>query len=259
MSKPYVVRISSQKGGVGKTTVATNLAVALKLFRYKVLLVDADLANPSIGFHLGLSDVNLGYKHVLTGKSHIKNVITIHAPTGLHVIPGVLSGTDFIPTSEQLRKIGEGFRSMNYDFILVDTSPGLFVYGPNVNLYDEALILTTPDMSSCTSCIRLSHMYNKYKLKNHLVVNRIKNRKYEISLDEIEELFGERAVGAFPEDEIVPISIAEHIPAYLLNRRAEFSRRIADLSGLYGPKAGPEITEQGGGIWAFIKRLLGLK
>ena len=50
---PYIIRISSQKGGVGKTTIAVNLGVILSLFKYKTLVVDCDAANPTVGFHWG--------------------------------------------------------------------------------------------------------------------------------------------------------------------------------------------------------------
>lgn len=75
MVKSYVLKVVSQKGGVGKTTMAVNLATALALSNYKVLLFDADFANPSVGFHLGMYDVNAGASDVASGKTSLRNAI----------------------------------------------------------------------------------------------------------------------------------------------------------------------------------------
>ncbi|MGC8538211.1 MAG: ParA family protein [Candidatus Micrarchaeia archaeon] len=144
MGSPYMLRISSQKGGVGKTTIATNLASAIRLMGYKVLLIDGDFVNPSVGFQLGLEDINVGVRAVFRGRAKIPNAIAVHEPTGLHVLPGEITNRTFSPTDAEQNRIAEALHMTSYDFVIVDTSPG---YTPEALLkhYDEAIIITSPE------------------------------------------------------------------------------------------------------------------
>ena len=116
--------------------------------------------------------------------------------------------------------------------MIFDIAPG-FVEGDLSSYYNEALILTTPEISACTSSLRLAHEYDQIKVKHNLVVNRIKNKRYEISISEIEEIYEKRIIGQIPEDEIVPASIAEHIPAYLISPSSKFSVSIRSIARNY--------------------------
>ncbi|MDE1865701.1 MAG: AAA family ATPase [Candidatus Micrarchaeota archaeon] len=260
---PYIVRISSQKGGVGKTTIAVNLATVLSMLDYKVLLVDADYANPSVGFHLGLENVNRGFADIGAKRVDPKSVIVTHAPTGMHVIPGRVGGKVVYPSISQIEWQFKILREENYDFAIVDTAPGILPFVENVYLknYDEAVIVTTPEMASCTSAIRLAHVYDTLGLKHSLVVNRMRNKRYEISIQEIEESYEGSVTGAVPEDEIVPLSIAEHIPAYLLNQRCGFSEGVSRASKRYAARVGGRYASkrEGMSLWDRLLTVLGLR
>ncbi len=259
----YVIRISSQKGGVGKTTIAVNIAAVLSALNYKVLLVDADYSNPSVGFHLGLEQASRGYIDAIKGKTNLKEIIVPHGPSGIHVLPGRLASRVKTPSAEEMVDLYRKLRELNYDFVLVDTAPGLLPDRDFADLksFDESIIVTTPEMSSCTSAIRLAHVYDEIGLKHSLIANRIKNKKYEVSMQEIEESYEGTVTGMIPEDEVVPISIAEHIPAYLLNQRSGFSISIGKTSRRYGAKigAGYDIGMGGSGILAMILSWLGFR
>ncbi|MEM0094926.1 MAG: P-loop NTPase [Candidatus Micrarchaeaceae archaeon] len=250
MSSPYMLRISSQKGGVGKTTVATNLASIIRLMGYKVLLIDGDFVNPSVGFHLGLEDINVGVRAVFKRKAKLENAVAIHDPTGLHVLAGEISNRSFEPGDAEQNYVANLLHGTSYNFVIVDTSPG---YTPEALLrhYDESIIVTTPEMSACTSAIRLANIYDKMHLKHSLVINRVRNTRYEMHTREIEQMYGGEVAGVLPEDDIVPISIAEHIPAYVLNKKAKFSRAVLDTAHKYARRseAEPEYKPKRG-FWA---------
>lgn len=105
MANPYLIGVSSQKGGVGKTTISVNLSVALKSFNYKVLLIDSDTSNPSIGFHMGLEKANIGYRDVVYGRADLEDAVAVHGATGLHVLPGTINAKHFSPTSANIEKL----------------------------------------------------------------------------------------------------------------------------------------------------------
>lgn len=261
MAEPYIIRISSQKGGVGKSIVAINFATVLKTLGYKVLLIDSDFSNPSIGVYMGLEDVNIGYKEVFLGKTDPLMAIIPHRTTGLSILPGTISAKQFIPSKAEVTRLIPKIRKLNYDFIIVDTQPGYMV--PALfDLYDEAIIVTTPDMSSLLAGIKLAHGYNDKKLKHGLVVNRVRNKRYELSISEIEEIYENKVSGVLPEDDAVPLSIAQHVPTYTMDRRAQFSKAISSMARLYTGRSSVEVVEiasrSSGGFWDFLRKLFHL-
>ena len=165
MPNPFILRVSSQKGGVGKSVIATNLAAALKVLGYKVLLIDADFTNPSIGVYLGIEDVNIGFKEVLTNRTEIRRAIVPHYATGLSVIPGTISSKQFMPTKNQIDGAIIKLRQLNFDFIIIDTQPG-FTVPETFKIYNEAIIVVTPDMTSVLSAVKLAHMYDNARVKH---------------------------------------------------------------------------------------------
>lgn len=258
MTKPYIIRVSSQKGGVGKTTIATNLASAIKDSGYKVLLVDFDFANPSVGFHMGLENVNSGVRSVLKKRSQIKQIAAVHAPTGVHVLPGEVKGELRLPKAEEINSFLSNAKRTNYDFVFIDTAPG---YDSDILLsrFDEDIIVTTPDVPACVSACRLSAKYDKAHLKHSLVVNKVRNARYELSYNEILDMYGGEINGLLYEDEVVPASIAAHIPAYVFKPRARFSRDVGGLSRKYVSRAGTDYaTEKNivrGGFFVWFRRV----
>jgi MinD-like ATPase involved in chromosome partitioning or flagellar assembly len=251
----YTIRVSSQKGGVGKTTVAVNLSVALQMEGYKVLLIDADTVNPSVGFHLGFSNVNIGIKELLTKNIKLADVRVVHTPTGLHVVPGVLSQKEYIPTEEMLERMFALIKKTDYNFVIIDTSPG-YTLDKISKFYDEALLVSTPEMASVANIIRLSTWFDKMNLKHNLVLNKVKNKSYELHVKEIEEMYESRITELLPDTEIVPISIEEHIPAYIYKKNCNFSNSIRELAHFYGAKSevGSEIPIKRG-FFAWLSRL----
>ena len=103
LTSTRVIAITSGKGGVGKTNIATNLAIALASLGERVCVFDADLGLGNINILLGLSP-EFDLQHVVFGNKEISDIM-IDAPGGITIIPAS-SGV----RSEE-RRVGKECRS----------------------------------------------------------------------------------------------------------------------------------------------------
>lgn len=261
MDKPYLIRSSSTKGGVGKSVIAINLAVALQTYGFKTLIVDMDTINPCVGLYLGMQDQSTGTFDAMMKKTlDLRRVIVPHPVTGLHVLPGRIGYSGKQPTVEMGNAFFRKLRSSEYKFIIVDTQPGV-AFPELLKWYDEALVVVLPYEASCISAVKMFKRCGKEGLKASLIVNKVGNRSYELSIREIEAMCENRAVGVLSEDRNVEIGVAERTPTYELNRRAPFSNGIADVANIYSSRIdtarSPGYSDARGGILSAIMRLFG--
>ncbi|QRF74382.1 ParA-like protein [Candidatus Micrarchaeum sp.] len=257
-TNPYIVRISAQKGGVGKTTVAVNLAIAMKMRGYLTLLVDADTSNPAIGIHLGLDYVNAGFIDHVRGRASTESVVVTHAPSGLAVICGSITNAAFMLTYKEAKTSYDELKKSRYDLIVIDTEPG-YVHDVVTEGINETIIVSNPDMPSYISALRISEYFSSKGILNSMVVNRVAGKRHEISSREIIENFNGK-VGFLPEDDIVPISIAAKTPAVMLNPKSKFSKAIDEIADDLSSRIGmPLDNDVVYGYKAGKKRIFGSK
>jgi len=145
--RTHTVAVVSGKGGVGKTSLAANLALAIKQQGRNVLLVDGDWGMANVDLVLGLiprftlHDVVLG--------DCTSDEAMIETEDGIHVLPGV-SGIEDMANLDDLRcerllcSIADAEKSM--DLILIDTSSGINRNTTHLaRAADEIIIVTTPE------------------------------------------------------------------------------------------------------------------
>jgi chromosome partitioning protein len=167
-----IIVIANQKGGVGKTTTAVNLAASLAVAEKKVLLIDSDPqanATTSLGFHR--NDYEFNIYHVLIGTKKLKDIIlksdlpTLHlAPSNIGLVGIEKEYYDEENTKgrELVLKKAIANVAKDYDYIIIDSPPAL---GPmTINALSASNSVIIPIQCEFFALEGLAQLLNTIKL-----------------------------------------------------------------------------------------------
>jgi flagellar biosynthesis protein FlhG len=176
---PRVFTITSGKGGVGKTAVVANVALALAKLGKKVLVIDADLGLANIDVVFGLTP-RYNLNHFFKGERRLDEIM-VDGPQGIRILPAGSGIQQFthLDGTQQLRFMEElDFFNGQFDMVLIDTEAGI---SENVTFFSVAaqdiLVVTTPDPTAITDAYALMKLLSTRFHQKHfsLIVNSVAN------------------------------------------------------------------------------------
>ncbi len=262
-----VITVTSGKGGVGKTNVTINLAIALSEQGYRVVILDADFGLANIDVLFGIVP-KYTLLNVIKNEKSILEIIS-DGPMNTKFISGGSGVEELIKLDrQQILKFIESMALLDKlaDIIIVDTGAGL---SENIISFimaaDEVLLITTPEPTSITDAYALMKtVSNRDKSKKiRLVVNRVDSVNEADDVLNKLELVAEKFLGVIVEptgyimqDEAVAKAVKRQKPFSITYPKSVAARNIRDISAKLTHKDGMGNVPQGSGIRGFMHKLV---
>ncbi len=239
--KPTIISITSGKGGVGKTSVAVNLAYALMSKGHRVLLVDGDLGLANVDILLGIS-AQTTIRTVLDGEADPLDAVLYLKPN-LGILPAGSGVPEMVSLGkDQQIKLTTLLSDMasHFDYVLVDTAAGI---GPSVlwlnHFASHNIIVLTPDPTSLTDAYAIiKTIYNQFnRTLFYIVLNLIRDSKegqkaYK-TLENVARQFLNlelQYMGAVPEDRAVKEAVRRQLPFIQKTPQCRAAKAVALLA-----------------------------
>lgn len=234
-----IVTVFSAKGGVGKTTFATNLGAYLAAVGKKTMIVDLDLAFGDVGISLQLlpqrtlTDVVQMSGHL--DQQGLSATVTTHS-SGLHALcaPAEPGEADRIPASTvtELLRVAK----QNYDFIIIDTPPAFTEHVLSAfDMSDKLVLIATLDIPAIKN-LRLTldtlDLLGNPAESRITVLNR-SDAKVGLTVDDVVASLKQEIAVMVPTSSDVPASVNRGVPIVLDMPRHPVSAALRQLADNY--------------------------
>jgi len=265
-AKPVrVIAVASGKGGVGKTTVSVNVAVALARMGLRVALLDADMGLANVDILLGIYP-KFNLAHVLSGERTLDEIM-LDGPCGLKVIPGAsgiqkMSELSTIEQAALIRAFSEIDQEM--DILIVDTAAGISASVINfVRACQEIKVVICDEPTSLTDAYAfIKLLYKDYGIGDFDVIANMvpsirQGKKLFEKLRKVTDYYLDvnlQFAGAVPYDRNLRKSVQQQSPVVLEYPESEVSLAIQAIAERID--AMPLKSQMGGYLEFFIERMI---
>jgi flagellar biosynthesis protein FlhG len=260
-----IITVASGKGGVGKTNISTNLAIAYAKLGKRVVLMDMDLGLGNVNVVLGIIPKYTLY-HVVKKQKRLSDII-LDTSVGIRFVAGASGFAKIANLDEQERQafIDELSGLSDADVIIIDTSAGV---SNNVLAFvaaaDEAIIVTTPEPTAITDAYGIIKIItteiDDLNLSLKLIVNRVasvvEGRRVAERVTSIAGQFLNLKVdylGYVYDDEAVSQAVRKQRPFYVSDPKSKAAVCITQIVN----RLENIDYREGSGIGGFLKRLFG--
>ncbi|KTD16499.1 MinD/ParA family protein [Legionella jordanis] len=265
-SKPIkVIAIAAGKGGVGKSNISVNLAIALAQRNKKVMLMDADLGLANVDILLGMhSKYNLS--HVIKGRCQLHDIL-LQGPEGIQVIPAS-SGSDYMTQLSASEHAGiiDAFNELTdeFDYMIIDTAAGISdTVLSFARSSQELVVIVRDEPTSLTDAYAfIKVMTKRYEWSHfHVLANMVPNpkegRELFNKLYRVAEHFLDVRLdymGAIPFDNCVHEAIKKQKPVVLSYPGSSAAKAFLQLAEIV--EEWPPKYALGGNTSFFLERLV---
>ena len=224
-----IIGVIAIKGGVGKSSVAANLAACLaQHYQKKVLAIDANFSAPNLGLHFGLVHPKVTLHHVLADQTDVAEAVYEYEKN-LHLIPGSFLAHRISPfkLKQKIHKLAN-----HYDFVILDSSPNMNdEILATMIASDELIVVANPDYPTMAMTMHAVKVAKERQVPIiGIVLNRVHGKSFELTLDDVEKATKTPVLAVIPEDLNIQASIAETTPAAISYQYTDAAVEIRKLA-----------------------------
>jgi len=245
-----VVAIFSPKGGAGRTTIATNLAVALhRETGARVCLVDANLQFGDVGVLLNLNPKNRSIIDAVEAgdpDAYIIETVVVDHSTGIRVLlgPPAPEGADLV-SAANLRKIVEELKQ-SHDYVVVDLPSGLTEHSLGImDLADDLLVIAALEITTIKNVrlfLEVADQLEYHRSKIRLVINR-SDTAQGIRIGDVEASIRRPIDGTIVSDgRLAVLAVNRGVPFVVSHPEAALSRDIVKLARTLAGESSFQVT-----------------